>query len=289
MSPKTVVHLPKQRLDIEGKPVIFTLGPIRNAPLWHDEAIGFFVTKDTDAIIACPARKIREEFHKFMRPADFQKEPFPRQRAWERYYLDKAAYEGGVVMVWLPGEALPKENPEKLYGHISQLELGRWAYIASINPYMNFVIGTDGNYPEWDMIRYDLLEDLPNLIIHNSLEACCEEAHKLTTEYWNSEHLFAKRNRDGKKPVTAEEFQQRLYYRKPQHLFITEWSRKIPLYTFTELTPHSVTYTCAAHADKSPRETSYLEFYNSLRFSGLSCCRPSGNLETTTSLTESVS
>lgn len=165
--PKTYVR------DIKN-PLIFLAGPIRSAPNWQDEAIKFLFSKESNLTIASPRRGIREDIAPFIMKED--EDYFPRQRAWERHYLNIAS-KTGAILFWLPGEL--EHNCKKVYGAMTRVELGQWTTRYSFNNKLKLCIGSDGNFQELDTIKYDLSIDAPDKMIFNTLEETCEEALRL--------------------------------------------------------------------------------------------------------------
>lgn len=160
MKTETTVHLPINENDrkvkiVTPKPIIFLAGPIRNAPPWRNEAIKLLIEKDLGVFIASPARTISEELRPYVEKDKVEYELFERQRAWEQYYLYEAAKKG-CVFFYLPKESETKEVEDKVYSHITMLELGEWIERHKNNKKINLVIATDGSFPEWSVVKYEL-------------------------------------------------------------------------------------------------------------------------------------
>lgn len=156
---KTKIHLPisnegRKIKIVPTQPVIFLAGPIGNAPHWHNDAIQYLLDKDVDAFIASPRRTIDEKLKDLIQNDTGSYEEFPRQRAWEQYYLYKAS-ENGCIFFYLPQE-FSKEDPQKVYAHITMLELGEWIARHKINPKIKMIVATNGNFPEWHTIKFEL-------------------------------------------------------------------------------------------------------------------------------------
>jgi len=140
MERKTRVHLP---LIGEGRkvkipttsPIIFLAGPIRNAPKWQEASIRQILATNLDIFVASPTRYLSSDLMGVVEKDDENYTLFERQRAWEQYYL-KAAAMHGVVMFWLPKEASPKEVEDKVYAHITMMELGEWIIRKRDDPNM---------------------------------------------------------------------------------------------------------------------------------------------------------
>ena len=82
------VIIPKTYVKEVSAPLIFLAGPIGSAPNWQDKAIDIILSQNNDLIVVSPRRGIRESIASYILQGD--ENYFPRQRAWERYYLDLA-------------------------------------------------------------------------------------------------------------------------------------------------------------------------------------------------------
>ena len=173
------IILPKTYVANLDAPLIFLAGPIRSAPNWQDEAIEIILSEDSGVLIASPRRGVRENLEKYVLSGDANF--FPRQRAWERHYLDVAgkpeSEQGGAVLFWLPGEA--EHNCQKVYGAMTRIELGQWMANYQHEPEVRFCVGSDGNFPELHTIAYDLKLDAPDKDIKKTLEETCAEALRI--------------------------------------------------------------------------------------------------------------
>ena len=167
--------IPKTYLPKVYAPLIFLAGPIRSAPNWQDEAIEILFSQEPNLIIASPRRGIRDNISKYVMKGE--ENYFPRQRAWERHYLDLAS-KNGAILFWLPGEE--KHDCNKVYGAMTRVELGEWMTNYRHDTSVKFCIGTDGKFPEMNTIEYDLNLDAPDKKVFNSLEETCTEALRLS-------------------------------------------------------------------------------------------------------------
>lgn len=182
MHRNTKIHLPisnkGRKVKIETElPVIFLAGPIRNAPKWQEEAIKILLEKNENVFVASPTRKVHPHLMPFMEVDKDEYEVFPRQRAWEQYYLNTASQKGCIIFN-LPKEAEVKEFPDKIYAHITMMELGEWIARCKQDKEINLVICTDGNFSEWSTIEFEIKTELPMVPIVNSLEKAIETALK---------------------------------------------------------------------------------------------------------------
>jgi hypothetical protein len=162
--------------DIE-TPLIFLAGPIRSAPNWQDEAIDLLFSQDSDLVIASPRRGVRERIAPYIAEGD--ENYFPRQRAWERHYLDIAS-KTGAILFWLPGEE--EHDCKKVYGAMTRVEIGQWMTRYSVDNSVRFCVGSDGKFPELHTIQYDLSIDAPDKKIHSTLEETCDESIRLARQ-----------------------------------------------------------------------------------------------------------
>ncbi len=157
---KTKIHLPISNENrkvkiIPNQPVVFLAGPIRNAPPWRDEVIETLLEKNLNIFIASPSRTISDKLRPHVEIDNKEYEVFERQRAWEQYYLD-AASKNGCILFYLPKESETKEVPDKIYAHITMLELGEWLVRHEIDKNINLIIATDWNFSEWSTIEYEI-------------------------------------------------------------------------------------------------------------------------------------
>jgi hypothetical protein len=180
MERNTKIHLPisdkGRKVKIETNlPVLFLAGPIRNAPKWQEEAIELLLEKNESIFVASPTRTIKPSLMSYVETDKPEYEVFERQRAWEQYYLSSASQKGCIIF-WLPKEVQPKEVEEKVYAHITMLELGEWIARKKNNQNIKIVIGTDGQFPEWSTIEYEIKIELPDLQIKTSLKETIDTA-----------------------------------------------------------------------------------------------------------------
>ncbi|VVB82832.1 Nucleoside 2-deoxyribosyltransferase like protein [uncultured archaeon] len=166
--------IPKTYIKDLDAPLIFLAGPIRSAPNWQDEAIKILFSLEPNLIIASPRRGIRDEISEYIVKGD--ENHFPRQRAWERHYLELASKKGAILF-WLPGEE--KHDCQKVYGAMTRIELGQWMTNYRHDNSVKFCVGSDGNFQELDTIKFDLSLDAPDKKIFKSLEETCAEALRL--------------------------------------------------------------------------------------------------------------
>jgi hypothetical protein len=170
------------------KPVVFSAGPIRNAPVWQNDAMRIAVARDEDIFFASPLRDGEDGFAADLIPyfAPFVGEAnFPRQRAWEQYYLNQAgmyqkeAKNTGCVFFYLEEPLLRAEWkwPEKSYAQITMYEMGQWVRTKHLIPETRLVIGANANFPELSTLVFDIKEELgADFLVYGSLEATVNAA-----------------------------------------------------------------------------------------------------------------
>ena|SRR3989338_5435983 len=94
------VIIPKTYVQEIEQPLIFLAGPIRSASNWQDKATGFLFSQNPDLVIASPRKGIRDAISPYIAQGD--ETHFPRQRAWERHYLDIASRTGAILFFVIP-------------------------------------------------------------------------------------------------------------------------------------------------------------------------------------------
>jgi hypothetical protein len=173
------VIIPKTYVKDIALPLIFLAGPIRSAPNWQDQAIELLFSRDPDLVIASPRRGARDKIAPYIAEGD--ESYFPRQRAWEWYYMNKAA-ENGCILFWLPKEA--EHHCDKSYAFMTSNEFGHWTAYRQLGQKVNLAIGTDGKFTEWHTLEYDLKVKCPDLVpkVKNTLEQTCDEAIRLARQ-----------------------------------------------------------------------------------------------------------
>ena len=166
--------IPKDLVPGLEEPVIFLAGPITAAPIWHDDAINYIFSKDSDLIIASPRHGIRPEISEHV--VHGVKNYFERSRAWERHYLEIAGKKG-AIMFWLPERE--DFSIDKIYGAMTRVELGEAMRNYALDNSHRFCVGTDGKFPEFSPVRYDLSKEAPEKVIYETLDETCDEAIRL--------------------------------------------------------------------------------------------------------------
>ena len=166
--------IPKTYVAEIAGPLVFLAGPIREAPNWQDYAATFLLSKEPDLTVASPRRGKRNPIFRYLLEGD--ENHFSRQREWERHYLDLAS-KRGAILFWLPGETL--HECSKAYGAMTRLELGQVMTASRIVDFVNFCVGSDGEFSELNTIKYDLSLDAPDKFVFNTLEETCREALRL--------------------------------------------------------------------------------------------------------------
>lgn len=129
------ILIPKGYVDphtivTKGAPLIFLAGPVRGGGEWQVTMAQILKAKMRAVVVAIPSRwdsKTHKLRNYFLEPEDDGH--FPRQLAWEQFYLKQAGYkaEYGCVLFWLPPESKiePHHGPEP-YAMDTRRELGKW-------------------------------------------------------------------------------------------------------------------------------------------------------------------
>lgn len=160
------------------KPVVFSAGPIRNAPVWQNDAMHIAVKREADIFFACPLRDGEDGFDTDLNPylAQYKGDgQFSRQRAWEQYYLNQAGLPSnkteGCVFFWLsrPKPRVQWPWPDKSYAQITMLELGGWLRAKEMDPQTRLVIGAEEGFPELSTVSYEI-ETVTGLPVYSTLE-----------------------------------------------------------------------------------------------------------------------
>lgn len=160
-------------------PILFLAGPIRNAPRWHTDVIRIALKRSWNGFITSPAHQIESDLFDLVESDKPEYQVFARQRAWEQHYMYGAA-KNGCIMFWLCKETAVKQFPNKVYAHITMLELGKWIERKKLVPQTRLVIGTDGEFPELSTIEFEIKTELRGFVIHGSLEETVDVALKTT-------------------------------------------------------------------------------------------------------------
>ncbi len=166
--------IPKIYVSKLEAPLVFLAGPIRSAANWQDEAVDFLFSREPNLMIASPRRGVRDKIAQYITSGD--ESYFPRQRAWERHYLDIAS-KTGAILFWLPGEV--EHGCNKVYGAMTRVEIGQWMTRYNLDKNVRFCVGSDGKFPEMHTIDYDLQLDAPDKKVFSTLEETCAEAVRL--------------------------------------------------------------------------------------------------------------
>ena len=185
---KTRVHLPIAfGVELEGRkvkaptslPVLFSLGPIRNSYPWHGRAIARAVAQEAEIFFACPARPTELEAATLAHaePDNAQYEVFPRQRAWENYYIDRAMGinteedTGGCGLFHLGAKDTFEKHPGKSYAQITMLEFGEMiATIQFFKHDLRVVVSYDPDFPELSTVLYELEVKVPQVPVFAGLD-----------------------------------------------------------------------------------------------------------------------
>lgn len=174
------IIIPKTNVDDLKGPLIFLEGPVLTAPKWHYTAAEIAFSIDSNSIIVMPVRYVEPGFEKYIINGN---ESFPRQRAFEIHYIEKAGFEKGVngcVAMYLPSQE--DQTTTKVYGATTRVEFGEIVMRKNFDPTVRFCIGTEGNFPEWKTMQYDLNFYLPDLKVQPTLEDTIKEALRIAND-----------------------------------------------------------------------------------------------------------
>src|SRR3989338_8562800 len=87
------------------------------------------------------------------------------------------ASKTGAILFWLPGEA--EHDCQKVYGAMTRVEIGQWMTRYNFDKHVRFCVGSDGKFPELNIIEFDLKMDAYDKDIKKTLEETCSEAVRL--------------------------------------------------------------------------------------------------------------
>jgi len=156
------------------KPIIFIGGPAKGAGGWQYDAVDILSKKEKDVLIALPFKKINRMLNASI--VNNTAKSFSGQREWELYYQDVASRKG-CILFWFPPER--EHNCDKSYGLISSGEVSYWSGVYQFDKNVNFCIGGNGNFNEWDTFLRDFSKRIPDKTVFNSLEETCDEALRI--------------------------------------------------------------------------------------------------------------
>ena len=168
--------LPNTYIENIDTPLIYLAGPIRSAPNWQEDAIELLFSMERDLTIASP-RMARMAIDQYIVCGDENR--FKSQREWEWHYMDLAS-KNGAILFWMPYEY--KHHCDKPYGAVTRIELGQWMTRNLFDKSLRVCYGSDGQFPEIYLIKYDLKLHDPDKIIYNTLKDTCDEALRLANE-----------------------------------------------------------------------------------------------------------
>jgi len=165
-----VICPPDYFSEIDG-PVVFLAGPIQGADWWQTEAIRMITELDSRVYIACPRRKLGEEY----KDGGFTDEMYAEQVDWETHHLSVAGNSGAVIF-WLAKEA--EHKCERAYAQTSRFELGEWK-MRHQQEGANLIVGIENGFSNARYIKRRLSQDCPKVPILSTLEETCKTAVKM--------------------------------------------------------------------------------------------------------------
>lgn len=183
---KTIIHLSssvrgdkiRNHVRVEtDKPVIFLTSPMRHQSDWQETAIKLFLESNREVFVVSPISESSQkpELAKLAIEDNQEYHTFRKADSWEKYYLDKAAV-GGCIILWLPKELGEVQDLHRVDANITMLAISEWISHYSENEKIRLVIGTDIDFPQKE--SRELRSELPAIQIFNSLEETIEAALK---------------------------------------------------------------------------------------------------------------
>lgn len=168
LTPEQYILVPKRHIDPyttlpEGTRVYFLGGPIRGAAEWQAHMAALLRMMDPGCIVVVPNRwnhlhMLAPHFIPHLAPHDF-----PRQAAYERYWMNFAARDmhlRGCLLFWLPVQTEVRKAEDGPYAQDTYGELGRWSVEKKYDHSLRLVVGGEEKFPGLDQIKYNLSEDV---------------------------------------------------------------------------------------------------------------------------------
>ncbi|MDO8493530.1 MAG: hypothetical protein Q7S19_03250 [bacterium] len=146
--------------EVKGQ-LVFLAGPIQGAEDWQSFAINFFSKRCPSLDIATPRGNYKD--------LNFD---YDKQVDWESFYLAMASKSAGILF-WLAKEKT--HYCDRSYAQTTRFELAEWVIKNTINPFVNLFIGIEPGFTGAKYIRRRLSRECPEIVIHETLEALCEE------------------------------------------------------------------------------------------------------------------
>lgn len=179
----TVLYPKRIMMNPDGASDNFILGPIRNAPPYHEDVIDTcsrLVREDEREVrlrINCPKRE--EHMVRALQtvcPPSGISRICGRQRAWELDTQEIAVRSAGLLFFFVKKGS--NEFPEKVYGAITQIEFGYWLARASVDKSLRIAFYSDGIYNgELHTLLFDIERLAPHLLpMHTTLESICAQS-----------------------------------------------------------------------------------------------------------------
>lgn len=166
--------LPRTKIDLDGKNIIFLAGPIAGTSGWHDEAIAYIGRRAPDLYIACPNERVQEATF-----AMKGEEGFERNLGWEKHHY-KYALKKGCMMFWLPTQSRVIKS-DKRFARDTQKELGFVLGKLDDNLDPRFILGGSEKHDGYDVTIRDFREYIPETPYYLNLEDTCDAAIRVAT------------------------------------------------------------------------------------------------------------
>lgn len=147
--------------------ILFIAGPVRNGGAWQESVMSMLRGMDDAGgiCLASPTRFVSDKVQHLIAPNTGVE--VSRQREWERHYISRAQ-RGGCLMFWLAKQA-GHEHLEKVYAHITMMELGSAIKAKALDPSIRLVIGADPEFPELSTILYEIEQEIPGFVVESNL------------------------------------------------------------------------------------------------------------------------
>jgi hypothetical protein len=176
------ILLPRDKVELNGNPVLFLLGPVFAAGGWQKKAVNIIRSKNSSAYIAIPDYSgfINGE----MRASSERAETcFDRQLHWEQHYLGIAENNGAIVS-WLPKqlEQMPISKNTgfpQTYARDTRPETGGWGWgLLRCRPQAHVAVGGETGFDGLEVTKENYRVFAPHIPFRNNLEDVCYDALK---------------------------------------------------------------------------------------------------------------
>lgn len=176
------IIIPKYRVDLNGRPVVFLAGPVRNAGAWQKDAVSIIRRENQDVHIAIPdyANMLGDEITS---NSERSSDKFDYQLDWEHHYLEHAE-NNGAILFWLKKQTgempISKESGYvQPYAQDTRPETGGWGWgLLRCRPNAHVAIGGEEGYSGLSTTRRNFAKYAKHIPFRDNLEQVCEDALK---------------------------------------------------------------------------------------------------------------